>query len=184
MFTTSTSSAICNTAKIIRKVRILQSLPRDLDRRFRSRDVDRRRSSPPARLPPGGPPRRVEPRPPPKKSHHSSFVMKICVFKEYAPNRLGRQPLTVRPRSTSTTTRRPSILRPSARLYAAENEVLTVNTIKSHRPFDHVLFFSYRIQLTLIANLIDRLFLFWFSKGRRDRRDRDSDQLTNFDRLF
>lgn len=41
-------------------------LPRDRDRRFRSRgEFDRRRSSAPVRLPPGGPPRRVEPRPPP-----------------------------------------------------------------------------------------------------------------------
>jgi hypothetical protein len=56
------------------------------------------------------------------------------------PNRLGRHSLTVRPRSTSTTTRRPSILRPSARLYAAESEVLTVNTIKFHRRVDHDLF--------------------------------------------
>ena len=41
----------------------------------------------------GLPPRRVEPRPPPR--------------------RRGRHLCTVRPRSTSTSTRRPSILRPS-----------------------------------------------------------------------
>ena len=90
--------------------------------------------------------------------------MKICVFKEYAPNRLGRQPLTVRPRSTSTTTRRPSILRPSARLYAAENEVLTVNTIKSHRPFDHVLFFLTEFNLPSLLILSIDCFFFGFRK--------------------
>jgi hypothetical protein len=56
-------------------------------------------------------------------------------------------------------------LRPSARLYAAESEVLTVNTTKSHRRFDHV-FFSYRSQLTLIANLIYRLLFIDFQENR------------------
>lgn len=92
-------------------------------------------------MPPGGPPRRVEPRPPPIQIQASIIIMKINEDK-YIPSRLGRHPLTVRPRSTSTTTRRPSILRSFARLYAAESEVLTVNTTKSHRRFDHDLFLT------------------------------------------
>lgn len=68
-------------------------------------------------------------------------LVRKMITKKYEPSRLGRHPLTVRPRSTSTTTRRPSILRPSARLYAAESEVLTVNTTKYHRRFDHGFFF-------------------------------------------
>ena len=115
------------------------SLPRDLDRRFRSRDVDRRRSSAPGptRLAPGGPPRRVEPRPPPK----ISIVRQSFIDREFVdlPRRLGRQSLTVRPRSTSTTTRRPSIFRPSAFLHAAESEVLTVKRWKCHRRFVPIL---------------------------------------------
>jgi len=146
MFSTSTSAAICNKKNqrkffIIKVLKNINSvnLPRDLDRRFRSLEVDRRRSSPPVRLAPGGPPRRVEPRPPPIQIQLSIIILKETL--KYKPNRLGRHPLTVRPRSTSTTTRRPSILRPSARLYAAESEVLTVNTTKYHRRFDHGFFF-------------------------------------------
>lgn len=92
-------------------------------------------------------------------------------MKKYVPSRLGRQPLTVRPRSTSTTTRRPSILRPSARLYAAESEVLTVNTTKSHRRLDHGFLFLTRNRLTLIAYLIETLIFTseFFQGGNRER---------------
>lgn len=140
-------------------------LPRDLERRFRSREFDRRRSSTPtARLPPGWPPRRVEPRPPPTRQRERTMknIQGDEALSWRLPNRLGRHSLTVRPRSTSTTTRRPSILRPSARLYAAESEVLTVNVTKAHRRVDHdllscVCFFSYHDRLTLMANLMQRL---------------------------
>lgn len=66
MFATSTSTTIYNSREHQQEIDNRIHLPRDLDRRFRSREVDRRRSSIPPRLPPGGPPRRVEPRPPPE----------------------------------------------------------------------------------------------------------------------
>jgi hypothetical protein len=78
MFTTFTSSTICNTEnnynKRLRNFSFVD-LPRDLDRRFRSREGDRRRSSPaPLRLLPGRPPRRVEPRPPPiQNTIHNNY---------------------------------------------------------------------------------------------------------------
>jgi hypothetical protein len=70
-------------------------------------------------------------------------------------------------------------LRPSARLYAAESEVLTVNTTKSHRRFDHV-FFSYRSQLTLIANLIYRLLFIDFQENRIEIEKKYLHLLTTF----
>ena len=82
--------------------------------------------------------------------------------------------MTVRPRSTSTTTRRPSILRPSARLYAAESEVLTVNTTKSHRRLDHG-FFLTRNRLTLIAYLIERL-IFTSDCPRREGKEEEEEE--------
>jgi hypothetical protein len=56
-------------------------------------------------------------------------------------------------------------LRPSARLYAAESEVLTVNTTKYRRRFDHD-FFLTAIDLPLLLILcIDCFFLVFQEKG-------------------
>ena len=51
-----------------------------------------------------------------------------------SPSLRGRQPLTVRPRSTSTNTRRPSIFRPSACLYAATTATRRRMTSCVHAP--------------------------------------------------
>lgn len=89
-------------ARIIKKLtyrsRSRSRSPRSLPSSLRARSLSGS-SLPECRVFTSGPPLRVPPRPP--------------------PSRRGSQPLTVRPRSTSTRTRRESIFLPSACLYAA-----------------------------------------------------------------
>ena len=63
----------------------------------------------------------AKPNPPRLLISSTSFRIGLGARREFPnppPRRRGRHPLTVRPRSTSTRTRLPSILRPSAYLYA------------------------------------------------------------------
>ena len=63
----------------------------------------------------------AKPNPPRLRISSTSFRIGLGARREFPnppPSRRGRHPLTVRPRSTSTRTRLPSILRPSAYLYA------------------------------------------------------------------
>ena len=75
----------------------------------------------------------AKPNPPRLLISSTSFRIGLGARREFPsppPRRRGRHPLTVRPRSTSTRTRLPSIFRPSAYLYAPKYLLIYKGLIK------------------------------------------------------
>ena len=75
----------------------------------------------------------AKPNPPRLLISSTSFRIGLGARREFPsppPRRRGRHPLTVRPRSTSTRTRLPSIFRPSAYLYAPKYLLIYKELIK------------------------------------------------------